>query len=388
MRIRVGTLNAWALPEPFSRDVTPRMQAIGAHLADLDLDVMAFQELWTDEARSIVARAARRAGFAHQWHSAQGLGAGGGLLIVSRYPIEAAGFEPFRLSGHVEEAVRNGEYLSGKGVAFVRIATPAGGVRIVDTHLHARYSKRASHRYISHRTAQVVQIAAATAESAEPLVMVGDFNFHEGEDDYRVLLGLTGARDLAAVLDRRQTTCIQGNPYRRPKKRSQRKDYVFVRNGAALGVTPVSIDRVYDATFEQSGRLTAYSDHAGLVAELEIGSPTAPAAAGGDPRLYELARSLLAQGRVLAESRDERGQLLAAGGVAVSALSGVGAGALPRGIRRRTFLRGIFGASILAGLAPGLLYELTLSDEVRAFREASETLSRLAGEPVPHDLTT
>ena len=61
MRIRVATLNAWALPEPLSLDVEPRLRAIGAKLRELEADVVAFQELWTAAARSRLVAAGRAA---------------------------------------------------------------------------------------------------------------------------------------------------------------------------------------------------------------------------------------------------------------------------------------------------------------------------------------
>ena len=51
----------------------------------------------------------------------------------------------------------------------------------------------------------------------------------------------------------------------------------------------------------------------------------------------------------------------------------------PRRIKRRTLLRGILGATALVAVSPAIFNELVVSDEIRAFREASDTLSRLAG---------
>ena len=53
MQIRAATLNAWALPEPLAELVPERMRAIGDELARLELDLMAFQEIWTSTARRL-----------------------------------------------------------------------------------------------------------------------------------------------------------------------------------------------------------------------------------------------------------------------------------------------------------------------------------------------
>ena len=67
MPIRVATLNAWALPAPIARDVSARIDAIGQRLESLEVDIVAFQEVWTAEARSSLVRAGRAAGLLHVW---------------------------------------------------------------------------------------------------------------------------------------------------------------------------------------------------------------------------------------------------------------------------------------------------------------------------------
>ena len=52
MRLRVASLNAWALPDPVGRDVPKRMRALGRHLPQLEIDVLSLQEVWTPEARA------------------------------------------------------------------------------------------------------------------------------------------------------------------------------------------------------------------------------------------------------------------------------------------------------------------------------------------------
>jgi hypothetical protein len=90
MRIRVATLNVWGLPEPLAPSVPARMQAIGRQMASLDLDAIAFQEVWTEDARSELVAAGRAAGLPLAWHHPAGFG--GGLLVLTRLPIRSARF--------------------------------------------------------------------------------------------------------------------------------------------------------------------------------------------------------------------------------------------------------------------------------------------------------
>ena len=75
MRIRVATLNVWALP-PLAPSVGPRMRAIGRRLASLDLDAMALQEVWTEGARERLIAAGPEAGLPHAWHHPAAFGGG------------------------------------------------------------------------------------------------------------------------------------------------------------------------------------------------------------------------------------------------------------------------------------------------------------------------
>ena len=276
MRVRVATLNAWALPPPLGQDVAFRMRSIGEELRRLDVDVMAFQEVWTAAARALLVEAGRRAGFRESWQPSAWVG-GGGLLVLSRWPIERAAFETFDLRGHAER-VELGEYVSGKGFVALRIGLPAARLLLVDTHLHARYNHDAPHRYRPHRVAQLSQVVTALVRTADPVILTGDLNFAEGDPEYLVLCGLTGVRDVAAALDHREPTVLNTNPYR-PEMvlPSRRIDFVFLRDGATRGLVPRSVRRVFDQSLELDDGPRAYSDHAGVLAELEVGPPTAPA---------------------------------------------------------------------------------------------------------------
>ena len=58
VRLRVATLNVWAVPL-FSERIGARMREIGRRLAALELDAIAFQEVWTPAARRRLIEAGR-----------------------------------------------------------------------------------------------------------------------------------------------------------------------------------------------------------------------------------------------------------------------------------------------------------------------------------------
>jgi endonuclease/exonuclease/phosphatase family metal-dependent hydrolase len=383
MQIRLGTLNAWGLPAPLARDTDHRIDAIGQKLLEYDLDVLAFQEVWTKQARVSLQRAGKRAGLVHSW-AGEGASwapgrARGGLLILSRLPIEAVRFESFTLRGEPERAVANLEYVSGKGFVAIELRTPEGPFALINTHLHARYKTR-THNYVPHRTGQAIQLAARHAVSEMPLVVVGDFNFRENEPDYRVLTGLLGLRDTAVELESRQDTTLTSNPYRKSRF-SRRKDYIFVRDGASRSLAPQSISRAFDAPLRVDGRDAAYSNHAGLIVDFEIGGAANCAARADDPSIFALAADLLDVGKQLAKDRRTGERQLSGLGVGVAALAGLTM--LPKPVSRRRMLRMSLGASALAALTPGvgfsLVSEVLVQDEIAAFKQAAEQLAKLQG---------
>lgn len=381
MLIRLATLNAWALPDPIGRDVRARMDAIGERLSALHLDVIAFQEVWTSDAANRLKHAGQRAGLDHCWFGDSTFG-DGGLLVLSRLPIEDVRFESFLVRGEPERSATNLEYLSGKGFATIRLSTPAGPFVLVDTHLHARYTRTAPHSYAPHRTGQAVQLTARLIDSDLPMAVVGDFNFREGEPDYRVLTDIFGLTDVAVALDNRQNTTLHAHPYRDPAGLDRRKDFVFVRSGHSHQVVPRTITRSFDEVFEINGSPAAYSNHAGLIVEVDVIPALAAAAhvpSNPDPSVFDLAERMLAEGESLAIARQNGGRQISAIGIGIAAAAT--AGAVPKRMRRRRFLRaGLVGAALVAvtpGVGFSIVSEVLMPDQIRAFRLAAQQLAQL-----------
>jgi sphingomyelin phosphodiesterase 2 len=204
MRLRLVTLNTWALPWKLSYDVEARMQFIAAAIAELQPDVVTLQELWNRSASRRLIDALRRSGLRHQWTDGLGLG-NGGLAFASRYPISHARFTRFRVQGRPER-VRHGDYYGGKG--FVEAMVDLGGqsVTVVNTHLHSRHVSSAPHLYTAERTAQAVELAVAMKHAASPCVIAGDFNMSPTGQVYEVFRALSGCSDAAVDCGNPSTT--------------------------------------------------------------------------------------------------------------------------------------------------------------------------------------
>lgn len=376
MGLRVASLNVWGLPWGLARDLPARLDAIGRRLPGLDVDVVAFQEVWTSHGLETLRAAGRRAGLTHAWSGGLGV-AGGGLLVLSRLPVLRGRFERYATCG-LPERIWNGDYLAGKGFAELEIAAPGGNVAVFATHLVSQYAPDPEDVYRGQRMAQVVQLAQRVRRQVLPVVALGDFNLRDDQPHYTALLGLAGLRDAARERSRRQATVTASNPYRRERRsrRDARIDYVFVRNGLGSGLRVSQIDRVFDEPLEDAGALT-YSDHAGLRAELEPGPGAPPARV--DLAAVETARHVLLRARVAAEQR-RHDRRLAGTGAGAAAL--VCLGAHRGGLSRRRLLRGLLvSGGVLAGLAgigaAGLVV-LASPDESQGIDTALRQLDALA----------
>jgi sphingomyelin phosphodiesterase 2 len=380
MRIRVATLNTWALPDPFGHRVRARMRAIGERLDALGADLVALQEVWRDDARSLLCEAGVRAGLPHSWWHSSSL-VGGGLLVLSRWPIGSHHFERFQLPG-VPPRLDHPDYYGGKGFGLVRLATRGGALWLADTHLHARYRSDVPHAYRAYRVGQITQLAMRAARIREPIVLAGDFNLEEGDVEYRVLAGLTGARDAAAEAQRRDPTVFPGNAYR-SGSREKRVDYVWLRDGTEGALRARAVERVFDEPVEIRGRRASYSNHAGVLVEVELAGRASGPLPALDPEAARLAAGILAEGRTRAKHHRRESRALAGAGLGVAVLAA--AGVRNRRVTRRRFLRGgIEGTALLAvastaGLS--LVTELFTPDELHAFEGLAARLARVAGAP-------
>lgn len=376
MRLRVLTLNVWALPLGVSRDNAVRLTAIGERLAELDADVVALQEVWTLEARQSLVAAGEQAGYRYVWHNQETRG-GSGLVLLSRLEIVETSFASFLVRGKPER-LDHSDYYGGKGFALVRVQTESGPITILNTHLHARYSASAQDDdYLEVRAAQAVQLSATLQMVAEPLIALGDFNLQEGETEYRILQGLTGWVDLAADLGVPQPTVGKANPYSQGS--NSRIDYVFARNGAERALRGITVRRVLDEPLEINGRSAAYSDHFGVMADIEVQDTPSPRHSA-DSAALRLARKSLARGRELT-SRRERSQQLGAVGVAVaSATLWTSAPSWTRREWLRTFLRAGALAGITASAGVGWLGLASTPEQLRAFRTVERQLAAFGAD--------
>ena len=285
--LSIITLNCWGL-KYLAKYRNERLSEIGRRLATANPipEIVGLQECWTQEDYlSIYQRTKRILPYAKFYYS--GI-FGGGLAILSKWPIEESSMVRYSLNGRPTAFFR-GDWFVGKGVACAKIRVGANLDDVVEvfcTHLHAPYEPEPKDSYLCHRTAQAWEIAKlmrGAVERGHLVIGMGDFNmvplslahrlittYAQVQDAWRILhpdSSLGAAKDLIMEgsrieipnarynLNENGTTCDSAlNTWRWNKEQqkrlfrgehvnidegvedpgAKRLDYVFIGNGTSL----------------------------------------------------------------------------------------------------------------------------------------------------------
>ncbi|KAI5846529.1 Endonuclease/exonuclease/phosphatase [Morchella snyderi] len=174
--VRVFSMNCWGL-KYIAKHRTARLHEISLRIARAapTHDIVALQEFWV-HADYLNLRAQTRALLPHGKFYFSGA-LGGGLVILSKYPIESSSMHAYPLNGR-PTAFWRGDWYVGKGVACAAIRHPTGRlIEVFNTHLHAPYE--VNDTYLCHRTAQAWEIAKLMRGAAlrgSIVIGAGDFN--------------------------------------------------------------------------------------------------------------------------------------------------------------------------------------------------------------------
>lgn len=176
--IHILSLNCWGL-KFISKYRTERLLEIGKQIAAYSppLDIVGLQECWTYADYTTIREITQKVlPYGKFYHS--GI-FGGGLVILSKFPIEDSSMFRYPLNGRPTAFFR-GDWFVGKGVACATLRMPDGqAIDVFNTHLHAPYEREPNDSYICHRTAQAWEIAKlmrGAAERGSLVIGLGDFN--------------------------------------------------------------------------------------------------------------------------------------------------------------------------------------------------------------------
>ena len=179
-RLEILSFNCWGL-KYLSKHRSARLTEIGRRIATLQPppEIVGLQECWTQEDYLSISHETRHI-LPHGKYYYSGI-FGGGLAILSKWPIEESSMVRYPLNGRPTAFFR-GDWFVGKGVACARINMGPGPENVAEvfcTHLHAPYEREPNDSYICHRTAQAWEIAKllrGASERGHLVIALGDFN--------------------------------------------------------------------------------------------------------------------------------------------------------------------------------------------------------------------
>ncbi|KAL0939323.1 endonuclease/Exonuclease/phosphatase [Colletotrichum truncatum] len=242
--LRVLTLNCWGL-KFISKLRTERLSEIGRRVASLPNPphIVALQECFvTQDFDSIRASCASILPHAKFYY---GGAFGGGLAILSRWPIEESSVHRYPLNGR-PTAFWRGDWYVGKGVACaqirIRISGPGGEPKeqmlsIFNTHTHSPYTEnQPGDSYLAHRLAQAWEMSKllrGAAQKGHLVLALGDFNMRPLSLPHKTITAHAPVRDIWRVLHPDSSLGAVEDPLEKPRaKQPPTAEFNLRENGA------------------------------------------------------------------------------------------------------------------------------------------------------------
>ncbi|RDL34777.1 DNase I-like protein [Venustampulla echinocandica] len=235
--INVITLNCWGL-KYLAKFRNERLAEIGKRIACANPvpQIVGLQECWTHQDYQSIRRQTKHIlPYGKFYHS--GI-FGGGLAILSKWPIEEASMFRYPLNGRPTAFFR-GDWFVGKGVASARIRYGPGPKDIAEvftTHLHAPYESEPNDSYICHRTAQAWEISKllrGAAERGHLVLALGDFNMIPLSLAHRLICTHSPVRDVWHLLHPDSSLGSAEDPVEKARRRPiPTAEHNIVENGA------------------------------------------------------------------------------------------------------------------------------------------------------------
>ncbi|KAK5663663.1 hypothetical protein OQA88_4094 [Cercophora sp. LCS_1] len=231
--ISIVTLNCWGL-KCISKLRHERLSEIGRQLAIAEPQphIVALQECWTQEDYKSIRRETRFIlPYGKFYHS----GAfGGGLAILSRWPIEESSMYQYPLNGR-PTAFWRGDWFVGKGVACARIRYGPDLKHIIET--HAPYEHGPNDSYLCHRLAQsweISKLLRGASERGHLVLGLGDFNMVPLSLEHRIITAHSPVRDIWRILHPESSVGPADHPAEKARRRPiPTAEFNIVENGAA-----------------------------------------------------------------------------------------------------------------------------------------------------------
>ncbi|MCR4285256.1 MAG: sphingomyelin phosphodiesterase [archaeon] len=228
--LKILSYNVFLRPSIISISDYPeeRAQLIGEWIGESDFDIVTLQEAWTSEAVSLIINNSKKRFpyyLTDQPKKESGKATSGGLLVLSRWPIESQ-----RVVAYNE--CSDSDCLATKGAVHLVIQmTRKESINVITTHLNSGNSKE-NHES---RDSQIKQLKTFIDEidNKGPLIITGDFNINslDGTGEYEKLLETLNFEDYHTE-DELTINCeLEDSLYCEEPTITERLDYIFLKTG-------------------------------------------------------------------------------------------------------------------------------------------------------------
>ena len=194
----------------------------------------------------------------------------GGLVILSRHPLEKIQFTSFTYPRQIKHALLYASsFIHKKGTLIAKIQGKS--LLIYNTHLIPNREgnwTRENKLYQTHEKQldELSNLIAQPAHKGNYVVVSGDFNIPKNSDLYTHFLDISHAKDIFAA-DEAPTFHTE---FLRSGKQAHRIDYIFLYpKDASISIHSSSL-LFQNKVLLRNGKTAYLSDHLGLLAELEI----------------------------------------------------------------------------------------------------------------------
>ncbi|KAK6204786.1 Endonuclease/exonuclease/phosphatase [Scheffersomyces amazonensis] len=177
--IKLLTLNTWGL-KFLSKYRRQRIEAIAKKLCEEEYDIVALQELWCKDDWIHISKTCK-AIYPYNRVFKSGIVGGPGLAILSKIPIDQTFLYRFPINGRPSAFFR-GDWYVGKSIAVTILkahSKDALPIAILNSHMHAPYSKNGDASYSTHRAVQAwdfTRLVNILRKAGYAVIQVGDLN--------------------------------------------------------------------------------------------------------------------------------------------------------------------------------------------------------------------
>ncbi|KAK6465680.1 Isc1 phospholipase C [Scheffersomyces coipomensis] len=177
--IKLLTFNTWGL-KFISKHRRQRIEAIAQKLCEEQYDIVALQEIWSEDDWKYFNQTCQTI-YPYRRAFKSGIIAGPGLAILSKIPIDQSFLYRFPINGRPSAFFR-GDWYVGKGISITTLKPHkknALPIAILNSHMHAPYSKVGDASYSTHRACQAwdfTKIVNMLKRSGFAVIQVGDLN--------------------------------------------------------------------------------------------------------------------------------------------------------------------------------------------------------------------